>query len=134
MSRIVWAQLHQRLIAQGPLKNLLPPEELETRAFWRAYATIAWISFLFAGLASMLFFASFAPNEIIALATYPVTWSAITTYTVGFLLFWILCFGCSALCHVLLALPIEQRQRQLPDPLEEQADQDHSDPQHESQK
>ena len=101
------------------LQKVVPEEELEPRVFWRSYGVIAWVSFLFAGVASMLFFATFDPVEIASLATYPVTMSALAGYTIGFFLFWILCFSCSALTCLLLALPLKKRGKVMPEELED---------------
>lgn len=111
MLRLIWTQL----------QKVVPEEELEPRVFWRTYGVIAWVSFLFAGVASMLFFATFDPIEIIALATYPVTISAMTGYAIGFFLFWILCFCSTTLSCILLALPISKRRKILP---EDETDED----------
>ena len=51
---------------------------------------IIWPSFVFAGIASMLFFASFDPTEIGYFATFPLELSAIQGYSLGFGLFWLL--------------------------------------------
>jgi len=96
------------------MRRIVPEDELEPRVFWRSYGTIAWVSFLCAGIATMLFFATFDPVEIASLATYPVTMSALAGYTIGFFLFWILCFSCSTLTCILLALPIAKRRKPLP--------------------
>ena len=103
MLRMVWAQM----------QKIVPEEELEPRVFWRTYGTIAWVSFLFAGLATMLFFATFDPVEIASLATYPMTMSPLAGYTIGFFLFWILCFCCSTLTCILLALPLKKRNKAI---------------------
>ena len=105
MLRLIWLQL----------QKVVPEEELEPRVFWRTYGTIAWVSFLFASIATMLFFATFDPVEISALATYPATVSPIADYTIGFMMFWILCFCCTTLSSILLALPISKRRKQMPD-------------------
>jgi hypothetical protein len=104
MLRLIWLQL----------QKVVPEQELEPRVFWRTYGTIAWVSFLFAGIATMLFFATFDPIEITSLATYPFTISSIGAYTLGFLLFWALCFCCTTLSCILLSLPINKRRKQLP--------------------
>jgi hypothetical protein len=53
-------------------------------------AVTAWMSFLSASVATMLFFASFDPAVIAQLATYPMQISRGAGYTIGFLLFWVL--------------------------------------------
>lgn len=52
--------------------------------------TVLWVSFLFAGIATMLFFATFDPQEIMRLATYPLELDRLSGYSIGFLLFWVL--------------------------------------------
>ena len=97
------------------LKKVVPEEELRPRIFWRTYGTIAWISFLFAALASMFFFASFEPEVLANSATFPMKIEALGIYTLGFFLFWILCFSCTAFACVMLALPIGKRNRVMRD-------------------
>lgn len=106
------------------LSKVVPEEELEPRVIWRSYGVIAWVSFLFAGIASTLFFATFDPIEIASLATYPVTMSAMAGYTIGFFLFWILCFSCSSLTCLLLALPLKKRRKAMPEEDDDELDSD----------
>ncbi len=56
----------------------------------RIASAILWPSFIFAGLASMLFFASFDPHELAYLATFPFEITPTEGYTIGFILFWLL--------------------------------------------
>lgn len=49
-----------------------------------------WPSFVLAGIASMLFFSSFDPQELGYFATFPIDLSPTAGYTLGFFLFWIL--------------------------------------------
>lgn len=49
-----------------------------------------WISFLFAGIASMLFFATFDPEILAQQATFATELSREAGYTIGFFLFWLL--------------------------------------------
>ena len=51
-------------------------------------ATALWVSFLSAGVATMLFFATFDPQEIGNLATYPIELDRLSGYSIGFLMFW----------------------------------------------
>lgn len=97
------------------MEKIIPEEELEAKVLWRSIAVIAWVSFIFAGIASMIFFATFDPVALGALATFSVDWSAQAMYTTGFLLFWLFGFITSLGCIILLALPIAKRQRSLPD-------------------
>ena len=97
------------------LQKVVPKQELRPRVFWRSYATIAWVSFLFAALASMLFFAAFDPVTLANIATYPTEIDALGIYTMGFFLFWVLCFSCTAFACVMLALPINKRNKAMPE-------------------
>lgn len=60
----------------------------------QAVATVVWISFLAASVATMLFFALFDPVEI--LATVDIDVGSQTGYAIGFFFFWIISAGCSA--------------------------------------
>lgn len=97
------------------LRHIVHEEELESRVLWRTYGVIAWVSFLFAGVATMLFFATFDPIELANLATYPADISPLAGYSIGFLLFWILGFCCTTVSCLLLALPLRKRRKLLPD-------------------
>ena len=59
----------------------------------QAVATVVWISFLAASVATMLFFALFDPVEL--LATVDVEVGSQTGYAIGFFFFWIISAGCS---------------------------------------
>lgn len=97
------------------LQQVVPAEELEPRVFWRTYGVIAWVSFLFAGVATMLFFATFDPVELANLATYPSDMSPLAGYTIGFFLFWVFGFCCTTLSCMLLALPLRKRRKAMPE-------------------
>ncbi len=49
-----------------------------------------WVSFLSAGVATMLFFATFDPVAIAEVATFPMELDRMSGYSIGFLLFWLL--------------------------------------------
>jgi len=51
-----------------------------------------WVSFLSAAIATMLFFATFDPITLAAVATFPMEVDSLGGYSIGFLLFWLLCF------------------------------------------
>lgn len=97
------------------LEKVLPAAELQTKVLWRSIAIMAWVSFMFASLASMLFFASFDPTVLASLATFSLSWSAQAIYTIGFLLFWLFGFLTTACSAILLALPLAKRQKSLPE-------------------
>ncbi len=60
----------------------------------QAAATVVWISFLAAAVATMLFFALFDPVEL--LATVNIEVSHQSGYAIGFFFFWFISAGCSA--------------------------------------
>ena len=62
-----------------------------------------WVSFVCAGGATMLFFATFDPVEIAEVATFPMKLDRISGYSAGFLLFWVLLIANSCLVNWLLA-------------------------------
>ena len=49
-----------------------------------------WVSFIWAGIATMLFFSTFNPVEITKIATFSMEISISQGYSIGFLLFWLL--------------------------------------------
>ncbi|KZY36106.1 hypothetical protein A3752_09790 [Oleiphilus sp. HI0081] len=104
------------------LRTIVPEEELQSKVFWRSFGVMAWVSFLCAALATMLFFAAFDPIELSSIATFPVEFSPNALYTLGFFLFWVFGFSCTALSCVLLALPLAKRQKSLSEHYDEEAD------------
>jgi hypothetical protein len=60
----------------------------------QAVATVIWISFLAASVATMLFFAMFDPVELFASLDIEV--GAQSGYAIGFFFFWLISGGCSA--------------------------------------
>lgn len=54
----------------------------------RLAGTITWPSFICAGLASVVFFATFDPQELAIAATFATPLSRMAGYTLGFLGFW----------------------------------------------
>jgi len=97
------------------LKKVVPEAELQAKVLWRSIAVMAWVSFMFAGLASMLFFATFEPTILASLATFSLTLSAQAVYTIGFLLFWLFGFITTVVSAILLALPLVKREKSLPE-------------------
>ena len=55
-----------------------------------AFGITLWVSFLWAAIATMLFFATFDPVAIANVATFPLEVDRIGGYSLGFLLFWVL--------------------------------------------
>ena len=62
----------------------------------QAVATVIWISFLAASVATMLFFAMFDPTELMATLNVDIDIGRQGGYAVGFFFFWIISAGCSA--------------------------------------
>ena len=60
----------------------------------QAVATVVWISFLAASVATMLFFALFDPVELFA--TVGLEIDSQSGYALGFFFFWFMSAGCSA--------------------------------------
>ncbi len=60
----------------------------------QAVATVVWISFLAASVATMLFFALFDPVELFA--TVGLDLGSQSGYALGFFFFWFISAGCSA--------------------------------------
>ena len=63
----------------------------------QAVAVVAWISFLFAAVATMVFFAVFDPIELIHPIDEELNVSREAGYAAGFFFFWSLTAACSAL-------------------------------------
>lgn len=64
-----------------------------------SYGIILWVSFLWAGIATILFFATFDPTELAMMATFPMEIDRSSGYSVGFLLFWVLLISNSAVVN-----------------------------------
>ncbi len=63
----------------------------------QAVATVVWISFLTAAVATMLFFALFDPVELIAAVDPDLDIGPDAGYAAGFFFFWILAAFCSGI-------------------------------------
>ena len=62
----------------------------------QAVATVVWISFLCAAIATMLFFAFFDPEELAAVIDEELEIGRQAGYAIGFFFFWILSALCSS--------------------------------------
>jgi Na+-driven multidrug efflux pump len=62
----------------------------------QAVATVIWISFLAAAVATMLFFAMFDPIELMSTLDADIDIGSQTGYAIGFFFFWVISAGCSA--------------------------------------
>jgi len=74
----------------------------------QAVATVVWISFLAASVATMLFFALFDPVEL--LATVAIDVGSQTGYAIGFFFFWFISAGCSAVTAWLVRTAPKRKQ------------------------
>ena len=57
---------------------------------------ILWPSFIVAGVAEVVFFTAFDPQELIVFGE-PVAWSRTAVYSIGFFMFWAMAAATSAL-------------------------------------
>jgi len=62
----------------------------------QAVATVIWISFLAASVATMMFFALFDPTELMATLDGDIDIDRQSGYAIGFFFFWTVSAGCSA--------------------------------------
>jgi hypothetical protein len=67
---------------------------------------ILWPAFIAAGIAETVFFTLIDPRELYLLGE-PVALSAIATYSIGFLLFWLVCTGSSLMTYFMLPQDIK---------------------------
>ncbi len=71
----------------------------------RSIGVIAWSSFLIAGIATVVFFAMFNPEQLAQVATWPMRMPAELGYTLGFFGFWAATLCSSALSLFLIKSP-----------------------------
>lgn len=62
---------------------------------------VLWPAFIAAGIAEGVFFTLIDPRELYLLGE-PVALSAIATYSIGFLLFWLVCIGSSLMTYFMM--------------------------------
>ena len=67
---------------------------------------ILWPAFAAAGIAEIVFFTVIDPQQLFLLGQ-PVQLSAIATYSIGFLMFWLICAGSSLLTWFMLPQSIK---------------------------
>ncbi len=72
-----------------------------SKSFW---ILSLWPSFIVAGVAEAIFFTLFNPQELYLLGE-PVHFSAVATYSIGFLAFWAVSAGSSMLTFFLQGKP-----------------------------
>lgn len=79
----------------------------------RALIWILWPSFVAAAVAEFAFFAFTDPQQLYWMGE-PVSFSASATYSIGFLLFWIMCAGSSVMTYALLPPRLRRALAQKP--------------------
>ena len=67
---------------------------------------ILWPAFIAAGIAEVVFFTVIDPKQLYLLGQ-PIEMSAMTTYSIGFFLFWLLCIGSSLMTYFMLPQSIK---------------------------
>lgn len=68
---------------------------------------ILWPAFIAAGIAEVVFFTVIDPKQLFLLGQ-PIELAALTTYSVGFFLFWVLCIGSSLMTYFMLPQSIKK--------------------------
>lgn len=67
---------------------------------------ILWPAFIAAGIAEVVFFTVIDPKQLYLLGQ-PVELSAMASYSIGFLLFWMICAGSSLMTYFMLPQSIK---------------------------
>lgn len=67
---------------------------------------VLWPAFVTAGIAETAFFTLIDPHQLYLLGQ-PVELSAMATYSIGFLLFWLLCIASSLMTYLMLPQSIK---------------------------
>ena len=62
---------------------------------------VLWPAFAAAGIAEVVFFTLIDPQQLFLLGQ-PINVSPMTTYSIGFLLFWLVCAGASLMTYFML--------------------------------
>ena len=62
---------------------------------------VLWPAFIAAGIAEVIFFTMIDPAQLYLFGEL-VQWSAIATYSTGFLLFWLVCIGSSLMTYAMM--------------------------------
>jgi hypothetical protein len=67
---------------------------------------VLWPAFIAAGVAEVVFFTVIDPRQLYLLGE-PIEVSATATYSIGFLLLWLLCVGSSMMTYLMMPLSIK---------------------------
>lgn len=103
-------------------KQKLKLKREKRRIYWRRIATVTWVSFVSASVATMIFFAMFDPEELAEITTFPIKLSRIGGYSIGFLLFWLLTAGTGSALNIMLSLPEAKLSKPMPSDTQEEID------------
>jgi len=68
---------------------------------------ILWPAFIAAGVAEVVFFTVIDPKQLFLLGQ-PIALDPLTTYSIGFFLFWVLCIGSSLMTYFMLPQTIKK--------------------------
>lgn len=68
---------------------------------------ILWPAFIAAGIAEVVFFTVIDPKQFFLLGQ-PIELAGLTTYSIGFFLFWVLCIGSSLMTYFMLPQSIKK--------------------------
>ena len=83
---------------------------------------VLWPAFVAAGIAEVVFFTLMEPRQLYLLGQ-PVTLSATATYSIGFLLFWLVCIGSSLMTYFMMPKSIKERLKRIVDEREDRSKQ-----------
>ena len=86
---------------------------IKRRIYWRRVGIVTWVSFVAAAVATMVFFAMFDPEDLAEITTFPIEYSRIGGYSMGFLLFWILTGATGSALNIMLSLPASKLRKPM---------------------
>ena len=93
-------------------------KHIKRRIFWRRIGIVAWVSFVMAAVATMIFFAMFDPEALGHVTTFPIELSRTQGYSMGFFLFWALTATTGSILNAMLALPMAKLRKPMPHSIE----------------
>jgi hypothetical protein len=67
---------------------------------------VLWPAFAAAGIAEVVFFTLIDPQQLFLLGQ-PINVSPMTTYSIGFLMFWLVCAGASLMTYFMLPADVK---------------------------
>ena len=68
---------------------------------------VAWPAFIAAAIAEVIFFTAIDPQQLYLLGR-PVDLTPLATYSIGFLMFWLICAGASLMTYLMLPAPVRE--------------------------